>query len=145
LILPESFKNIGYIWGKMLNDPLADALSAIKNAERIGKRECIVKPASKLIGRVLKVMQKYEYVEAFEWIDNGKGGIFKVKLKGNINDCNVIKPRYSIKRDEFEKWEARYLPAENFGVLILSTNEGVLSQYEAKEKGIGGRLLAYVY
>lgn len=143
--LPESFKKLRYIWGKMLNDPLADALSAIKNAERVGKRECTVKPASKLIGRVLKVLQEHGYVEAFEWIDDGKGGVFKVKLKGNINDCNVIKPRYAIKKDEFEKWEARYLPAENFGVLVLSTNEGIISQYEAKEKGIGGRLLAYVY
>ncbi len=129
----------------MLNDPLADALATIKNAERVGKRECMVKPASKLIGRVLKVMQDYGYIEAFEWIDDGKGGIFKVKLKGNINNCNVIKPRHAIKKGEFEKWEARYLPAENFGLLILTTNKGVISQHEAKKEGIGGRLLAYVY
>ena len=129
----------------MLNDPLADALATIKNAERVGKKECTVKPASKLIGRVLKVMQDYGYIEAFEWIDDGKGGVFKVKLKGNINNCNVIKPRHAIKRGEFEKWEARYLPAENFGLLILTTNKGVVSQHEAKKEGIGGRLLAYVY
>jgi len=129
----------------MLNDPLADALATIKNAEMVGKRECMVKPASKLVGRVLKVMQDYGYIEAFEWIDDGKGGIFKVKLKGNINNCNVIKPRHAIKKGEFEKWEARYLPAENFGLLILTTNKGVISQHEAKKEGIGGRLLAYVY
>ena len=57
----------------------------------------------------------------------------------------MIKPRYAIKKDEFDKWEARYLPAEGFGVLIISTSEGVMSQYEAKKKGIGGRLIAYVY
>ncbi len=131
--------------GKMLNDPLANALVAIKNAERVGKRECIIKPASKLIGRVLKLMQDYGYIEVFEWIDDGKAGMFKVILKGNINDCNVIKPRYSIKKNEFEKWESRYLPAENFGILILSTNKGIISQYEAKKEGIGGRLLGYVY
>jgi small subunit ribosomal protein S8 len=129
----------------MLNDPLADALSTIRNAEHIGKRECIIRPASKLTGRILKVMQEKGYLEAFEWIYDGKGGIFKIKLKGNINDCNVIKPKQSIKRGDFEKWEARYLPAEDFGVLILSTDNGVISQYEAKKKGIGGRLLAYVY
>jgi len=133
------------ILGKMLNDPLANALVAIKNAERVGKRECTIKPASKLIGRVLKLMQDYGYIEVFEWIDDGKAGMFKVILKGNINDCNVIKPRYSIKKNEFEKWESRYLPAENFGILILSTNKGIISQYEAKKEGIGGRLLGYVY
>ncbi len=129
----------------MLNDPLADALATIKNAERIGKRECIVKPASKMIGRVLKVLQENDYIESFEWINDGKGGMFRVKTKGNINDCNVIKPRYDIKKDEFDKWEARYLPAEGFGLLVVSTSEGVTSQYEAKKKGIGGRLIAYVY
>ena len=129
----------------MLNDPLADALTTIKNAERVGKRECIVKPASKMIGRVLKVMQENDYIESFEWINDGKGGMFRIRTKGNINDCNVIKPRYAIKKDEFDKWEARYLPAEGFGVLIISTSEGVMSQYEAKKKGIGGRLIAYVY
>jgi len=133
------------ILGKMLNDPLANALVAIKNAERVGKRECTIKPASKLIGRVLKLMQDYGYIEVFEWIDDGKAGVFKVILKGNINDCNVIKPRYSIKKNEFEKWESRYLPAENFGILIISTNKGIISQYEAKKEGIGGRLLGYVY
>ena len=118
---------------------------AIKSAEHVGKRECTIKPASKLIGRVLKLMQDYGYIEVFEWIDDGKAGMFKVILKGNINDCNVIKPRYSIKKNEFEKWESRYLPAENFGILILSTNKGIISQYEAKKEGIGGRLLGYVY
>ncbi|MBC7081486.1 MAG: 30S ribosomal protein S8 [Thermoplasmatales archaeon] len=129
----------------MLNDPLADALTTIKNAERIGKRECIVKPASKMIGRVLKVLQENDYIESFEWINDGKGGMFRVKTKGNINDCNVIKPRYNISKDEFDKWEARYLPAEGFGVLVVSTSEGLMSQYEAKKRGIGGRLIAYVY
>ena len=83
----------------MLNDTLATAMSAIKNAERVGKRDCLVKPASKLIGRALKVMQDNGYISSFEWIDDGKAGIFNVTLKGSINDCSVIKPRYSIRRD----------------------------------------------
>ena len=128
-----------------MNDPLADALTAIKNAERVGRREVVVRPASKLIGRVLKVMQDYGYVEAFEWMYDGKGGMFKVKLTGNINDCRVIKPRHAIGQADFEKWESRYLPAENFGILLMSTDQGVISQNEAKKGGIGGRLLAYVY
>ena len=129
----------------MLNDTLATAMSAIKNAERAGKQECRVKPASKLIGRALKVMQDNGYISSFEWIDDGKAGLFNVTLKGSINDCNVIKPRYSIKHDEFDRWEYRYLPAEDFGMLLISTTKGILSHYDAKKEGIGGRLLAYVY
>ncbi|MDF2957829.1 MAG: Ribosomal protein S8 [Candidatus Alkanophagales archaeon MCA70_species_1] len=128
-----------------LNDPLADALSAIKNAERVGKKECIVKPASKLIGNVLKIMKEEGYIEEFEFIDDGKAGIFKVKLKGRINNCNAIKPRFPVKKDEFEKWERRFLPARDFGILIVTTSKGVMTHREAKEVGVGGSLLAFVY
>lgn len=129
----------------MLQDPLADALSQIKNAEKIGQKEVHLRPASKLIGRVLKVMQDQGYVGPFEFIEDQRGGVYRVNLQGRINDCGVIKPRYAVQRTEFEKWEARFLPAQDFGSLILTTTGGVCSQYEAKEKNTGGRLLAYVY
>ena len=66
-------------------------------------------------------------------------------MVGNINNCGVIKPRYPIKRDELDKWESRYLPARDFGLLVLTTTDGIISQNEARKKGIGGKLLAYVY
>ena len=66
-------------------------------------------------------------------------------LEGNINKCGVIKPRHAVKKDEFEKFEKRYLPAKNFGILILTTPEGIMTHHDAKERGIGGRLLAYMY
>lgn len=129
----------------MLNDPLADALSRMKNAERVGKAEVLVAPASKLIGRVLQVMQDAGYIGPFEFVDDGKSGGFRVSLVGQINDCGVIKPRYSIKKTDYDKWESRYLPAQDFGALILSTTKGVVAQDAAKAAGLGGRLLAYVY
>lgn len=129
----------------MLHDPLNDALVNMKNAELKGKRECILKPSSKLIARVLSVMQEYNYIDQFEFMEDGKSGMFKVSLNGKINNCGVVKPRYSIKRTELEKFEARYLPAQDFGVLILTTTKGVMSHSKAKELGVGGKLLAYVY
>jgi len=129
----------------MLHDPLNDAMAAIRNAEAAGRGECILRPASKLIGRVLKVMQESDYIASFEFIEDGRGGMYRVALKGNINNCGVIKPRFAVKRAELERYEARYLPAQDFGVLILTTTEGVISQAKAKEIGVGGKLLAYVY
>src|ERR1051326_4844031 len=129
----------------MLNDPLADCLILMKNAEKAGKGECEVRPASKLIGHVLKVMQEQGYIGPFEFVDDRKAGLFRVKLLGNINDAGVIKPRHAIKKTDFEKWEARYLPAQDFGALIVTTTDGVVSHYRAKELGTGGKLLAYVY
>lgn len=129
----------------MLQDPLNDAMVTIRNAEATGKAECLIRPASKLIGRVLKVMQENDYIKAFELVEDGRGNVYKVALVGSINNCGVIKPRFAVKRTDLEKFEARYLPAQDFGVLILTTTEGVISQTKAKQIGVGGKLLAYVY
>ena len=129
----------------MQHDPLNDALVSIKNAELSGKMECTVYPASKLTARVLNVMEKYGYIKEFEFVENGRGGEFIVKLNGSLNSCGVVKPRFSVKKDEIEKFERRYLPGKNFGILVISTTKGVISNSEAKELGIGGKLLAYVY
>ena len=129
----------------MQNDPLNDAMSVMKNASSIGKSECTVRPSSKLIGRVLKVMQDHGYISQFEYVEDGRAGQFRVMMRGAINNCGVIKPRYSVKVNDLEKFEARFLPAQDFGVLIISTTEGVITHARAKELGIGGKLLAYVY
>ena len=129
----------------MLNDPLAHALSLIKNAEIKGKGTCTIQPSSKLIGGVLNLLKEKGYIGEFEYVEDGKAGVFQVRLTGNINNCGVIKPRYPVKRDDLEKWESRYLPARDFGLLILTTTQGIISHNEAKKSGIGGKVLAYVY
>jgi small subunit ribosomal protein S8 len=127
-----------------LTDPLANALTNIRNNELQVNDSCSISPASKLIGQVLSTMKKENYIGKFEYIDD-KSGKFKVELEGNINRCGVIKPRHAVKKDEFEKFEKKYLPAKNFGILIVTTPEGIMTHKEAKEKGIGGRLLVYMY
>ena len=128
----------------MLHDPLADVLSTIKNAERVGKTECVTK-SSKVIRAVLKTMQKKGYIGAFELVDDGRGGKFKIELKSKIIDCNVVKPRFSVKVEEFEKWEKRFLPAKGIGILIVSTPKGIIDHTKARELHTGGKLLAFVY
>jgi small subunit ribosomal protein S8 len=129
----------------MLHDPLADALTNIKNYEKTGKNDCMIKPASNLTKNILLAMQETGYIGSFERMDDGKAGRFKVKLVGKINNCGVIKPRYSVKLSELESWEKKYLPARNFGILLISTPYGVMTHSQAKQKKTGGVLLAYVY
>lgn len=128
-----------------LSDTLSNAMAAIKNAESTGKDKCEIRPASKLVGNVLKVLKDYGYIKGFEYVDDHKGGMYIVELSGRINDCGAIRPRFSVKKTEYEKFEKRYLPAKDFGILVVSTVKGVMSQKEAIEKGLGGVLLAYVY
>ncbi len=126
-------------------DPLANALTTIKNNEILGKKECMIRPASKLIANVLRVMQQYGVIGEFEFIDDERAGIFSVQLLGRINKTGVIRPRFPASRKTLEKWEKEYLPARNFGILIVTTSEGIMTHEEARNRGIGGRLLAFVY
>ena len=126
-------------------DPLADALTAILNAERTGKKKVTVKPASRVIESVLRTAQRAGYLGEIEYIEDHRGDMFEIQLLGRINKCGVIKPRYPVKKDGFEEMEQLYLPARNFGILIVTTPEGVMTHEDAKEKGFGGRLLAYIY
>jgi small subunit ribosomal protein S8 len=128
----------------MRHDMIADAFSVIKNAEDIGKAECVT-PASSLIKNMLLIMQKEKYIGEFEHIDDGRGGKFKIQLLGNINKCGAIKPRFSVGKADFIRWEKRFLPAATLGLLIVSTSGGVISHKDAKKKEIGGKLLGYVY
>ncbi len=128
----------------MRHDLLSDVLHVINNAEKIGKRTCIV-PASSLVKEVLAAIQKAGYIGDFEFLDDGRSGHFRIDLIGRINRSRAIRPRFAVKKGQLEKWESRYLPAKGFGILVLSTPKGVMSQKEAEEKLTGGRLLAYVY
>ncbi len=128
----------------MVSDNLSNALITIKNSERGGYRSCEIK-ASKLIGNVLRVLKDYSYIKGFEYVDDKRGSTYRIELSGRINDCGAVRPRFSAKKIDFEKFEKRYLPARDFGILVLSTVDGVMSQNEAVEKGLSGVLLAYIY
>jgi small subunit ribosomal protein S8 len=129
----------------MMNDPLANVLSHILNHEKLGRKEITTKFNSKLIRQILTIMNQHNYVGSFEEIEDGKAGMLKINLLGNINKVGVIKPRFQIKKDNFEKFEQRYLPAKDFGIIIVSTSKGIMIHNEAKEKGLGGKLLMYCY
>lgn len=126
-------------------DNVTNALINIKNNENAGKTECTIKPASKIISSILKIIQKEGYIGNFELIEDGKAGKYKIQLIGKINNCKAIKPRYAVKKDEYSKWEQRYLPSKNLGILIISTPKGLMTQHEAKKIETGGKLIAYIY
>jgi len=128
-----------------MNDTLAAALNNIFNAEKVAKDTCVVRPVSKVTEKVLEIMKDNHYIGAYIKIEDGRGDQFRVNLIGAINKCGVIKPRFSVTTKEYEKFEKRFLPAKDFGVLIVSTSKGIITHIEAKEKHLGGKLLAYVY
>ena len=124
---------------------LANLFVTLYNTEARRKGDCVIFPTSKLGIEVLKTLQKDGYIGKFESIDDNRGGKFKVELLAKITKCRAISPRFKVKKDEYTQWEQQYLPSYDRGMLLVTTNEGVMSHHEAVNKGIGGFLIGYVY
>jgi small subunit ribosomal protein S8 len=126
-------------------DIVSSALSKIYQYEKLGRKLVELKPVSKLLKEILKIMNEEGYVGTFQEVEDGRGNYLKLSLLGRINKCGSIKPRFSIKIEDFTKKEQRYLPARGFGIMILSTPKGIMAHKKAFEQKTGGSLLAYCY
>ena len=87
-----------------MNDPLANALSNIWNAEKVGKKECIISLSSTFIENILKILKSHNYIKDFKVVEGAKKKDLVISLSGKINKCTVIKPRYNVKLSDYEKF-----------------------------------------
>ncbi|KAI9348051.1 UNVERIFIED_CONTAM: 40S ribosomal protein S15a [Siphonaria sp. JEL0065] len=124
---------------------LNDCLKSIVNAEKMGKRQVLIRPSSKVIVKFLSVMQKHGYIGEFEIIDDHRSGKIVVQLIGRINKCGVISPRFNVKQDDVENWVNYLLPSRQFGYIILTTSAGIMDHEEARRKKTGGKILGFFY
>jgi small subunit ribosomal protein S8 len=129
----------------MRHDLLNDALVALRHADQQGREKVRLAPSSRLVGEVLGIFRQHQYIKEFSFVADGQGGEYDVTLSRRINSCGVIKPRLAVRSRDLERFESRFLPAQDFGILLLSTNQGVMSHTKARELKIGGKLLAYVF
>jgi len=123
----------------MSQDTLSDILNQIMNARRAKKTSIVTTRNSKLLIEVLNIMKQYGYID-YE-LNERK---LTITIK-EISKCNAIKPRYTVGKKDIEKYIRRFLPARNFGYVLLSTSKGLMTHQEAQEKNIGGSLIAYFY
>jgi small subunit ribosomal protein S15Ae len=124
---------------------LNDALKAIVNAERLGKRQVLLRPCSKVLLKFLTVMQKNGYIGEFEIVDDRRSGKIIIELRGRLNKCGVISPRFDVKITEIEKWIGSLMPSRQFGHIVLTTAIGIMTHEEARRKNVGGKILGYFY
>jgi small subunit ribosomal protein S15Ae len=124
---------------------LADALKAITNAERRGKRQVLVRPCSKVIIQFLKVMQARGYIGEFEVIDDHRSGKIVLNLLGRLNKCVAVCPRFDVALRDLEVWQSKLLPSRQFGYVVLTTSHGILDHEEARKKNAGGKILGMFF
>jgi small subunit ribosomal protein S8 len=126
----------------MSQDTVADALNMIKNAKRARKENIEVMKVSNLLIEILKIMKQKNAIKKYKI--NPKEKSVEITL-GEVSECKAIKPRFTVRKDQIEKYKRRYLPARGIGTIIVSTNKGLMTHEEAEEEEIGGSLIAYFY
>ena len=128
-----------------MSDSLSNVFNIINVARKNGKKTCVVSPVSRFLIKILDIVKNNDYVKKYEIINDSRGGFVKIELNDDLNKCKAIRPRLPIKAEEITKYEKRYLPSLGFGIIILSTNRGLMTNNEAKQLRVGGTLIAYVY
>lgn len=136
-----------------MTDPIADMLTRIRNASRVGKSEVFI-PFSKIKLEILRILKKEGFIDGFEEIkpdgketDESRFGGFVVTLKYE-NDQPVISSLKKISKPGRRVYASKEdLPRvlNNFGIAIVSTSQGIMTNKQAKKVGLGGEILCEVY
>ena len=126
----------------MSQDSVADALNMILNAKKARKEEVRIGRISKLLIEILKIMKQEGAIKKYKIESKDKA--IEVVL-GDFVECKAIKPRFTVKKENIEKYKRRYLPSRDIGTIIISTNRGLMTHNETFKTGIGGNLIAYFY
>ena len=135
------FNNFCLVNKAMLNKIVKN----IYNAEKVGKRQVLIRPNSKVVVKFLTVMMKKGYIGEFEIVDDHRSGKIVIELTGRINKCGVISPRFDVELGDIESWINNLLPSRQFGHLVLSTTFGIMDHEEARRKRTGGKILGFFY
>ena len=125
----------------MSQDIISDGLNQIMNAKRVEKKELVIRRYSKVLLNLFKIMKEKGHID-YEVNEEEKTVAVKI-IK--LNECRAVKPRYYVDVEGIEKYLRRFLPSRNFGILVISTNKGLMNHKEAIAKKIGGSVIAYFY
>ena len=128
-------------------DPIADMLTRIRNANS-AKHKTVDIPASKIKTSIAEILFKEGYIKEFELINNENQGIIRITLKYDEKGTRVIDGLKRISKPGLRVYASKdELPKvlNGLGIAIISTSKGLKTDKEARELGIGGEVLAYVW
>ena len=131
----------------VINDPIADMLTRIRNG-LIARHDSVTMPASNMKKAIAKILLDEGYIKSVDYIDDGLQGQIKIALKYVQGKESVIKGlkriskpglRVYARNDEIPK------VLGGLGIAIVSTSKGVMTDKAARQQGIGGEVLAYIW
>jgi len=130
-----------------MTDPVADLLTHIRNAARVGKDRCDV-PASRLKLELAKILQEEGFVRSFKVLEEGQGGTIRLYLRYSADGEPAIHGLDRISRPGLRVYRGvDDLPSVRggIGVAIISTSKGLLTDARARELRVGGEVMCRVW
>jgi small subunit ribosomal protein S8 len=130
----------------LMNDPLGDMLTRIRNAQ-MRKRPSVTTPASSLRRRVLEVLASEGYIRGYSEVAVNDKAEFQIELKYFEGEPVIREIQRISKPGRRVYASVRNIPrvADGLGVSILSTPKGVMSDHEARNQNVGGEVLCRVF
>jgi small subunit ribosomal protein S8 len=130
-----------------VTDPIADMLTRVRNANKAHHEQVDV-PASRIKEQLAKVLKKEGFIKDYQVINTGVQGVIRMFLKYGPEREKVITGIKRISKPGLRVYVGKHEVPRIFGGLgtvILTTPKGVMTGKQAKKKGVGGEVLAYIW
>ena len=131
-----------------MSDPIADMLTRIRNAN-MRKHDTVDVPASKMKNAIAEILYNEGYIEKYELVDNGNFKDIRITLKySQDKSVKIITGLKKISKPGLRVYAGKdNMPKVlgGLGIAIVSTNEGIMTDKEARRKGIGGEVLCFIW
>jgi small subunit ribosomal protein S8 len=130
-----------------MTDPIADYLTRIRNAIK-AKHTKVDVPFSKIKEEITKILLDYRFIQSYLKIEDDRQGIIRIYLKYDVDEKSVIKSLQRVSKPGLKKYvKSSEIPRvlNNLGIAIMSTSKGVITDREAKQNGVGGEVLCYIW
>lgn len=130
-----------------LTDPIADMLTRVRNANSAGK-ETVSMPSSKKLVEVARIMQEEGYIASYEVVAGEPRATLTITLKYGDKKAKTIRGIKRISKPGLRIYAGKEdLPRVlgGLGTAIISTSQGVMADRDARKKGIGGEVIAYIW
>ncbi len=131
----------------VVSDPIADLLTRIRNANMVNHDRMEV-PGSKMKKAIVQILKEEGFIRDFEWIDNGHQGTIRVYLKYGPSKTKVVAGLRRISRPGLRVYAKKdQIPKVlgGLGIAVLSTSHGIMTDKKARQEGLGGEVLCYIW
>ena len=130
-----------------MTDPIADMLTRIRNGSKAGKKWVDI-PGSKLKKELARILAEEHFIQNYYFVEDKKQGELRLFLKYDKREKSVIKGIKRVSKPGLRKYSrADGLPRvlNGLGIAIISTSSGVMTDRDARQRGVGGEVICYIW